>query len=580
MASNQAPSTINGELTHGTCRDAIPDQSRLAVQLDESTEPLLRVMSLHALMYCERLFYLEEVEEIRVANHAVFAGRRLHDEVASPDDETPERRSLELSSTAWGIFGKVDAVRRRDGQWVVYEHKKGRCRRGPQGEVCAWDSDRIQVIAYAVLLEEELKQPVPQGRIRYHSENVTALVSIDDQARQDLRQAISRAVKLRRSTERPPICQNENLCRNCSLNVVCLPEEERLKERPTPHPPTFFPSDRQRESLHVVSPRASVCRSNNSLVISSDEGIQKVPIQNVDVVVIHGHAQITTQAIHLCAQHEIPILWLTAGGRFLAASSFSGRVHQRLRQYRALVDQQFCLRLAQQLVHAKIETELRYILRASRGREAIRNALSGPIQLMRSCLQKIGSVSSADSLRGLEGMAAKAYFSCFSHLLGSNVPEELRPHGRTKHPPRDRFNCLLSFGYSLLQSLVHRSVVAVGLEPAFGFFHRPRTAAPPLVLDLMELFRTLLWDIPLIGSLNRAHWDSDHDFLVSRDHVWLSDQGKRKAITFFEQRLQEKFKHPYTGQSLTYARIVELEVRLLEKEWTGCPGVFAQMRLR
>ena len=80
-------------------------------------EPPLRVMALHALLYCERLFYLEEVEEIRVADAAVYAGRRLHVEVATPDDETPEQRSFEVSSERWGLLGKVDAVRRRDGHW-------------------------------------------------------------------------------------------------------------------------------------------------------------------------------------------------------------------------------------------------------------------------------------------------------------------------------------------------------------------------------------------------------------------------------------------------------------------------------
>ena len=130
------------------------------------------------------------------------------------------------------------------------------------------------------------------------------------------------------------------------------------------------------------------------------------------------------------------------------------------------------------------------------------------------------------------------------------------------------------------QSLVHRSIVAVGLEPAFGFYHQPRTAAPPLVLDLIELFRTPLWEMPLIGSLNRGQWDPEADFQIAKNHVWLSDNGRKKAIQLFEQRLRESYKHPHTGQSLEYARIVELEVRLLEKEWTGCPGLFARLRMR
>ena len=188
-------------------------------------------MALHALLYCERLFYLEEVEEIRVADAAVYAGRRLHDEVAAPDDETPEQRSFEVSSERWGLAGKVDAVRRRDGVWVAIEHKRGRCRRDRDNRPEAWPSDRIQAVAYAVLLEEALGEPVPQARIRYHADGVTAFVDVDEAARRDLTAAIARACELRRTTQRPPVAENENLCPRCSLAPVCLPEEERLGRR-------------------------------------------------------------------------------------------------------------------------------------------------------------------------------------------------------------------------------------------------------------------------------------------------------------------------------------------------------------
>jgi CRISPR-associated protein Cas1 len=209
------------------------EQSTIAPATESKTltavaEPPLRIMALHALLYCERLFYLEEVEEIRVADHAVYAGRRLHEEVVPLDDESPERRSVEVASETWGLVGKVDALRRRDGRWVAYEHKRGRCHRGPAKEVLPWPSDRIQAIAYAVLLEEALGEPVPQARIRYHADNVTAIVEIDEAARDDLRWAIAQANVLRQTVVRPPVAENENLCRRCSLAPVCLPEEERL----------------------------------------------------------------------------------------------------------------------------------------------------------------------------------------------------------------------------------------------------------------------------------------------------------------------------------------------------------------
>jgi len=164
--------------------------------------------------------------------------------------------------------------------------------------------------------------------------------------------------------------------------------------------------------------------------------------------------------------------------------------------------------------------------------------------------------------------------------LGPQVPEELRAVNRNRRPPLDRFNALLSYGYGLLHTAVMRAVLASGLEPALGFFHTPRSAAYPLVLDLMELFRVPLWDMVLVGSLNRGQWDPAADFAVSRAQVWLSEAGRRKAIGLFEARLGETWKHPVLNYSLSYARTIELEARLLEKEWTGEPGLFARSRLR
>jgi len=541
-------------------------------------------MSLHALLYCERLFYLEEVEEIRTADAAVYAGRRLHVEVAAPDDETPEHRSFEVASERWGLLGKVDAVRRRDGVWVAIEHKRGRCRRDDNNRPQAWPSDRIQVVAYAVLLEEALGEAVPQARVRYHADGVTAFVEVDEQARRDLAAAIERARELRRSIQRPPVTENEKLCPRCSLAPICLPEEERLDRHAeaVPHEtPRLFPSRREEQTLHIVSPRAHLGRSGAALLLTNEEEKQKFPIEQIDSVVVHGFAQVSTQAIQLCAQHGVAVQWFTAGGRFTAGTACSpGRVQQRIRQYAGLSDPAMRLDLARRLVEAKIETQRRYVLRASRLEPAYRAWCRPRLEQMRSLLHDVPKAQSPASLLGLEGTAARAYFECLKVIVDTGIPEELRPDGRNRRPPRDRFNCLLSFGYALLQSLVHRSILAVGLEPALGFYHQPRSAAPPLVLDLMELFRTLLWDIPLIGSLNRGQWNPTDDFTVAPGQVWLSDAGRRKVIELFEQRLTESYRHPHTGQSLSYARIVELEVRLLEKEWTGCPGLFARLRLR
>jgi CRISPR-associated protein Cas1 len=163
--------------------------------MDNSAVSFIRVMALHALAYCERLFYLEEVEEIRVADERVYAGRTLHEEIAAKEGE--ERRSFEVASEKLGLVGKVDAIRYKNGTWIPYEHKRGRSRRGKDGEAEAWPSDALQVSAYGMLLEEALASPIPEGRVRYDAENVLVRVPLDEASRLSVIQAVNRAASLR-----------------------------------------------------------------------------------------------------------------------------------------------------------------------------------------------------------------------------------------------------------------------------------------------------------------------------------------------------------------------------------------------
>lgn len=542
--------------------------------------PPLRVMSLHALAYCPRLFYLEEVEEIRVADGRVYAGRELH--AALEADEDGERTQLELTDPQLGLVGKVDALRRRDGSLLPYEHKRGRSRR--EGNTpAAWPSDRLQVIAYAVMIESATGQAVAEGRVRYHADKVTVRVPIDENARADLVEAVATARRLRESTERPPVAENDRLCTRCSLAPVCLPEEVRQAIDPAHEPVQLYPPDRDGTALHVVTPGATVGRSGETLVVKPPDGEppSKHPIREVDSLLLHGYAQISTQALNLCADRDVPVHWLTTSGHHTASlTATAGQVQRRVRQYRALADEATCLRLARALARAKVEGQHRYLLRGSRGEDGARAAIAPDLTPIRSALASFDAAPDRDSLRGLEGSAAVGYFHGLAKLLAPRVPEPLRYTTRTRRPPLDRFNALLGFGYGLLHTAVMRAVLAAGLEPSLGFFHTPRSASYPLVLDLMELFRVPLWDMVLVGSLNRGQWDPEADFVATRAKVWLSDDGRRKAIGLFEARLDETWKHPVIGYSLSYSRTLELEARLLEKEWSGEPGLFARLRLR
>jgi CRISPR-associated protein Cas1 len=537
-------------------------------------------MALHALAYCPRLFYLEEVEEIRVADAAVFAGRELH--AGLEDEEEGEWTSLELTSPTLGLTGKVDCLRRRDGSYLPYEHKRGQPRRSEDGGAAAWPSDRIQVIAYALMVEDAFGQPVPEGRIRYHAANVTVRVPIDDQARADLHETIASAHRLRESVDRPPIAENERLCQRCSLAPVCLPEEVRQDRDPGRVPVRLFPADADGATLHVVSQGAQVGCSRDTLVVRPREGPEtKHAIRSVDTLLVHGYAQVSTQALRLCTEHGVGIHWLTTSGYHLASLvTGAGQVQRRIRQYRALTDEALCLRLTRALAQAKIEGQHRYLLRVSRDDAGCRSRITGPLQGIQDALRALPTADSRESIRGHEGKAAVHYFQGLREALSADVPEALRSATRNRRPPLDRFNALLSYGYGLLHTAVMRAVLAAGLEPALGFFHTPRSAAYPLVLDLMELFRVPLWDLVVMGSLHRGQWHPATDFTVTRAKVWLSEAGRKKAIGLFEARLQESWKHPVVQYSLSYVRTIELEARLLEKEWTGEPGLFARSGLR
>lgn len=539
----------------------------------ERYEPLIRVMALHAMAYCERLFYLEEVEEIRVADHRVYAGRTLHEAEVDGDGEW---QSVQLESETWGLKGKVDYVRYRDGGVVAFEHKRGRsC--GDE----AWESDRLQVIAYAALLEEYLGKTIKEGRVRYHANNKTVRVPIAEDSFAKLRAAIAHARELAATVQRPPVAENEKLCAKCSLAPVCLPEEERLLQAVDADesaPPRLFPEDDERRIVHVTEEGSRVGKSGEQIVVTPREAEpHKFPGRDVAAIVLHGPTQISSQAIHYAVAHNIGVHWITGGGYYVSGLVPAGGVQRRRRQFEGLRDAVSCLCLAKRLAKGKIENQLKFLARSSRGKDRD-GAVEQAVKNMRSELRGVDRAPDIDTLRGHEGMAGKLYFSALPILLDSSQ-SLMRFTGRNRRPPEDPFNAALSFGYSLLYRDVMSAIICVGLDPAFGFLHTPRSAAYPLALDVMELFRVVLWDIPLVASVNRNQWKEEH-FTHTQKQVWLSPDGRRQAIEIYERRKQERWKHPVLKYSLSYARAIELEVRLLEKEWSGSPGLFAKMRVR
>lgn len=541
----------------------------------------IRVSALHALAYCPRLFYLEEVEELYTQDAAVFAGRRLHTELEKQEDE--EWEDLFLVSEELGLRGRVDALQTRDRLLIPYEHKRGRCHRDEQKQPQAWESDRLQILAYCCLIEASLNVEVREGRIRYHADNVLVKVPLTQEGRKAVSMAIEQARSLRQSAYRPPVTDNERLCTRCSLAPVCLPEEARLVHNQEWQPVRLFPKDDERQIIHVLEPGTRVGRSGEQLKITRrDRSFETVAVQQVGQVVLHSFAQISSQALYFCGERGIGVHFISGGGRYMGSfEPKAGSIQRRLGQYEALTQREVCLSLAKQLVSCRGRGQRQFLMRIKRGwKQEVPQEILKAIAQMQKLIKQIERAESLATLLGLEGNLAALYFGALVYGLDESVPVELRFEGRNRRPPRDRFNALLSFGYALLIKDVMNGILTVGLEPALGFYHQPRSQAAPLALDLMEVFRVPLVDMVVVASINRQQWDIKEDFEVRGMQVWLSDAGRRKLVSLYERRKEESWKHPATGYSLTYRRLLELEVRLLEKEWSGESGLFGQLVLR
>ncbi len=545
-----------------------------------SSTSTLRVCALHAFAYCPRLFYLEEVEELYTQNQAVFEGRRLHAELER--QEKGEWDDFFLTDETLGLRGRVDALRTRDGQLIPYEHKKGRCYRDANKQAQAWESDRLQILAYCCLLETIAQHPIQEGRIRYHGDNTLVKIPFNPETRAEVEAAVAQAQTLRQSQQRPPVTDNERLCASCSLAPVCLPEETRFTQDENHQPPRLFPKDDDRQIVHILEPGTRVGRTGEQLKITRrNQPVETLSVRQVQQVVLHSFSQISTQALHLCTYHDIGVHWISGGGRYVGSLDWrQGSLQRRCGQYRALTQSEICLDLARRLVTCRAKGQRQFLMRGKRNLNGSSEAVASVVTSMKRLLKSIERAESLEQLLGLEGNLAALYFSGLGQLVSAKVAPELQFNGRNRRPPKDRFNALLGFGYSLLLKDVINAILTVGLEPGLGFYHQLRSQAPPLGLDLMEIFRVSLVDMPILASVNRGQWDVVADFDLRGDRVWLSEAGRRKFIEIYERRKGESWKHPVLNYSLTYRRLLELEVRLLEKEWSGEANVFARSVVR
>ena len=245
-------------------------------------------------------------------------------------------------------------------------------------------------------------------------------------------------------------------------------------------------------TVYVRNHRARVQHRRGSLLVSSPEGSQRVPIEGIDALVVLGGAQITTQALDACVRRGVRVAALQMSGaiRFVVNGPTGGNVHLRTAQFETAMDDTRSLAVAKAIVAAKLQNSSRVVGRWSRDEknpvEAEQLASRGA--QIRDRIARLVETDTADHVRGVEGDAARIYFRAVGQAVASS---ELEFSARTRRPPRDPVNALLGFCYGMLVTECIGAAESVGLDFQMGFLHRPRAGRPSLALDLAEEFRAL-----------------------------------------------------------------------------------------
>lgn len=298
----------------------------------------------------------------------------------------------------------------------------------------------------------------------------------------------------------------------------------------------------------------------------------RVPLLRLSGVVVFGQVSITPFLIQRCAEDGRNLVWLDRHGRFKARveGPTRGNVLLRRAQHLALSDPDQPWRIARQIVAAKIQNSRQVLLRA--GREATDTAdnlaLTEAAARLAGILERTKESRDLNALRGAEGEAARAYFDVFGCMVRSDRPN-FAPHGRSRRPPRDRMNSVLSFLYALVRSECASALEGVGLDPQVGYLHALRPGRPALALDLMEEFRSVLADRLALTLVNRRQLKAEHFEELPTGGVYLTEEGRRTVLTAYQHRKEETLRHRALKRKLPLGLVPHVQARLLARHLRG-----------
>ena len=327
-------------------------------------------------------------------------------------------------------------------------------------------------------------------------------------------------------------------------------------------------------TLYVTTEGAGLRKDGENLVAAVD-GMERarVPLHMLASVVVFGAVFLSPALIGACAAAGITIVLLDRAGRFQARieGPVAGNVLLRRAQYRASDAPDDIVR---GLVLGKVANQRSVLMRALRdhaedfepqARAAIEAAVARQAQILRRLNE--GS-DGADALRGAEGEAASLYFGVFGHMIRAPDPE-IAFRGRSRRPPLDPVNAVLSFLYTLLTHDCRSAAESVGLDPAVGFLHRDRPGRPSLALDLMEELRPVLADRLALSLFNRRQLRARDFEIRDGGAVWLSEDGRKTVLTAWQERKKEERLHPFLEEKAPLGLVPFLQAQMLSRHLRG-----------
>lgn len=328
-----------------------------------------------------------------------------------------------------------------------------------------------------------------------------------------------------------------------------------------------------RNTLYITTPDKYLFLDGENIVMRAKDDTEiRLPLHNIEDIVVFGGRGASPALMNKCTEENIGLNFMSRSGKFLARAegAVSGNVYLRREQYRIADNEERSLAIARNFIIGKLYNSRYVIDRAVRDHslQVDVEKLKSRSELLSQAILKCRNVTDLDTLRGIEGESAQLYFSVFDELI-LQQKDEFRFTVRSKRPPLDNVNALLSFAYSIATGMCTSALEAVGLDPYVGFMHTDRPGRRSLALDLVEEFRAIMCDRFVVSLINKRIIGND-DFDVREDGaVLLSEDGRKLFLTHWQSRKQETVTHPFLKEKVEWGLLPYVQALLLSRYIRG-----------